>query len=79
MNTEEFTQSEMETEELRFDAHEFDGLREELADAAQTWLRRADEFIRENPWLCIAVAAGVGCAVACALRRSSMEEEQEVA
>jgi hypothetical protein len=79
MNTEEFTQSELESEELRFDAHEFDGLRDELTGAAQTWLRRADEFIRDNPWLCVAIAAGVGCAVACALRSGSTGEEQEVA
>lgn len=79
MNTEEFTQSELETEELYFDAHEFDGLRDEFAGVAQTWLKRADEFVRDNPWLCVGIAAGVGCAVACALRSGGDVEEKEVA
>jgi ElaB/YqjD/DUF883 family membrane-anchored ribosome-binding protein len=80
MNTEELTQSEMESDQLNFDAHEFDGLREEFAGMAQTWLKRADEFVRGNPWLCIGIALGAGCAVAYALRSGKSEtEEREVA
>jgi ElaB/YqjD/DUF883 family membrane-anchored ribosome-binding protein len=79
MNTEEFAQSEKESEQLDFDAHEFDGLRDEFAGIAQTWLKRTDAFVRDNPWLCIAVAAGVGCAIACALRSNSEEDTGDVA
>ncbi|HMJ89629.1 MAG TPA: hypothetical protein VK530_07415 [Candidatus Acidoferrum sp.] len=67
----------MESDQMDFDAHEFDGLRKELAGAAQHWLKGADAFIRANPWLCIAIAAGVGCAVACAIRSNRTEEEEE--
>ena len=77
MNTEEFTQTELESEELDFDAHEFDGLRDELSGVAESWLKRADEFIRDNPWLCVAIAAGIGCGVAAALRAGSDGEVAE--
>jgi ElaB/YqjD/DUF883 family membrane-anchored ribosome-binding protein len=80
MNTEEFTQSEPETEKLQFDEHEFDGLRGEFAGLAQTWLKRGETFVHENPWLCIAIAAGAGFALAYALRSgASQDEEEEVA
>lgn len=74
MKAEEMTQTELEAEELDFDAHEFDGLREEFSGMAESWLKRADAFVRDNPWLCIAIAAGVGCAVAAALREGDGDE-----
>lgn len=68
MKTEERPQTT--PEELRFDAHEFDGLRDELAAQAEGLFAKADEFIRDNPWLCIGIAAAAGCAVAYLLNNS---------
>ncbi len=77
MNTEEFAQLETKTEGLKFDAHEFDGLRDEFAGVAETWLKRADEFVRKNPWLCIALAAGIGCGAAMVMRRSGEDDASD--
>jgi len=55
-------------EELRFDAHEFDGLREDFANAtADTVLRSAERFIKENRWLCLGLAAAAGVALVYAI------------
>lgn len=73
MKTEEFTQSEVRPDELHFDAHEFDGLRDDFATVAETWLKRADRFVHENPWLCIGIAAAAGCALVYVLKNSAQE------
>jgi ElaB/YqjD/DUF883 family membrane-anchored ribosome-binding protein len=78
MNAEEMTQSEVESEELNFDAHEFDGLRDEFAGMAEGWLQKADVFIQQNPWLCIAIATGVGCALGAAIRAACDSESDPV-
>jgi len=69
MNTEELTQ-EHAGKSLHFDAHEFDGLRDALEKEAEGIFIRLDQYIRENPWMCIGVAAAAGFAVACATRKS---------
>jgi hypothetical protein len=76
MKTEETAQPQIERE-LQFDAHEFDGLREDLAAAAEGWLKKAEQFVRDNPWVCIAAAAGIGCALAYALRQSGRSEDDD--
>jgi ElaB/YqjD/DUF883 family membrane-anchored ribosome-binding protein len=83
MNTEELRERTEET--LHFDAHEFDGLRDTLEREAEGFFARADQFIRENPLLCIglAAAAGFGLTVAlgCAHRKeakSNPGSEQEI-
>lgn len=73
MKSEELTQ-EQAREPLQFDGHEFDGLRETLEKDAATILAKADQYIRENPWLCIGIAAAVGFAVACATQKRSPRE-----
>jgi ElaB/YqjD/DUF883 family membrane-anchored ribosome-binding protein len=75
MKAEELARSDVVPEDLNFDAHEFDGLRDDLAAAAETWLKRVDRFVQENPWVCIGIAAAAGCALACALRKSGQASE----
>ncbi len=53
---------------MHFDAHEFDGLRA-LEQEGQSVFAKGDQFVRRNPWLCIALAAAAGVSLACALRR----------
>ena len=77
MNTEEFTQTKFESKPTDYDAHEFDGLRDELSGVAESWLKRADAFVRENPWVCIALAVGIGCGAAIAMRRRGAEDARE--
>ena len=62
MNTEESVQ-EGAGRALHFDAHEFDGLRDALEKEAEGVFGRIDEFVRENPWLCIGLAAAAGVAL----------------
>jgi ElaB/YqjD/DUF883 family membrane-anchored ribosome-binding protein len=69
MNAEELVEPNIGAEQTDFDAHEFDGLREDFERRAENFLEKADEFVRQNPWLCLAVAASAGCAVAYWLRR----------
>ena len=68
MNAEELTQPQATSGEMKFDAHEFDGLRDEFALKAENWLKRADQLVQENPWLCIAVAAAAGVALGAIVR-----------
>ena len=75
MNTEDVTQTRNPAEELHFDAHEFDGLREVAEACAGTLLERTDRFVRSNPWLCATVALALGCALAGWLTRRSDESE----
>ena len=65
MDTEELTR-EQPDKTMHFDAHEFDGLRDALEKEAQGIFTRLDEFIRENPWVCIGAATAVGMALGCA-------------
>jgi hypothetical protein len=65
----EGTQLEDAVDEMHFDAHEFDGLREEMAIAANTWLKQADRFVRANPWISVIGAAALACAVTYAVSR----------
>jgi ElaB/YqjD/DUF883 family membrane-anchored ribosome-binding protein len=76
MNTEEMAREEKERP-LNFDAHEFDGLRDALEKEAQGIFTRVDQFIRDNPWLCIGIAAAAGLAVACAVRKGSSTSTPE--
>ena len=62
---------------LQFDAHEFDGLREALEKEAEGILAKVDLYIRENPWLCIGVAAAAGFAVACITQKSAPRKSVE--
>ena len=71
MKAEELTQPEAQQEGLNFDAHEFDGLRTDIESYADTLLARADRFVRENPWLSIAIALGAGFGVGYLLRSAS--------
>jgi ElaB/YqjD/DUF883 family membrane-anchored ribosome-binding protein len=68
MNTEELR--EQAEDKLHFDAHEFDGLREALEQEAKGLLARADRFVRENPMLCIGLAAAAGFTLAAVLGHS---------
>ena len=78
MKTEEFAQAEAAIGEgLNFDAHEFDGLRDDFAAAAETWLKRVDRFVQDNPWLCIGMAAAAGCTLAYVLRKSALSEARK--
>ena len=62
----------MDTEELRenaeemlhFDAHEFDGLRDVLEKEAEGLFGHVDQFVRNNPLVCIGIAAAAGFAIA---------------
>jgi ElaB/YqjD/DUF883 family membrane-anchored ribosome-binding protein len=60
MKTEGMIQ-ELTDEDMRFDAHEFDGLRE--SDETQTLLAKADRLAREHPWTCLGLAMLAGFAV----------------
>jgi ElaB/YqjD/DUF883 family membrane-anchored ribosome-binding protein len=78
MNAEELAETQLRAEELNFDAHEFDGLRENGRASATAWLRQADRFVRDNPWLCIGIAAAAACAVGWAMAgRDSSDEDRE--
>ena len=74
MKTEELAQEPVH-DPLQFDAHEFDGLREAFEKDAQGMLAKMDHYIRDNPWLCIGLAAVAGFAVACATQRRSSPEK----
>lgn len=74
MTTEGFEGTTARAEPLHFDAHEFDGLRDELEQQAETLLKRTDQFVRANTWLCIALAVGLGCALGIAAGCRSAEE-----
>ena len=73
MNTEELIQEQV-GDALKFDAHEFDGLREALEREAEGIFGKVDQYIRDNPWLAIGIAAAAGFAVACAIGRTSSRE-----
>jgi ElaB/YqjD/DUF883 family membrane-anchored ribosome-binding protein len=77
MNTEELTQEKAGKKPLHFDAHEFDGLRDALEKEAETMFARLDQFVRENPWTCIGLAAAAGFAVACAAGSTSSRDTAE--
>jgi ElaB/YqjD/DUF883 family membrane-anchored ribosome-binding protein len=76
MNSEELTQEKVE-DPLKFDAHEFDGLREALEKEAEGIFARVDEYIRENPWACMGIAAAAGFAAACVITKSSSRTPAE--
>ena len=76
MNTEEMTGEERERP-LHFDAHEFDGLRDALEKEAEGVFARIDQFVRENPWLCIGIASAAGLALACAIRKNGSTPAEE--
>ncbi len=78
MNTEELAE-EKAGKPLHFDAHEFDGLRDALEKEAEGMFAKIDGFVRENPWLCIGVAAAAGLALACATRSPARSTPQDVA
>jgi ElaB/YqjD/DUF883 family membrane-anchored ribosome-binding protein len=69
MKTEELAQEQV-GDPLQFDAHEFDGLREAFEKEAEGIFAKVDQYIRENPWVCIGLAAAAGFAVACIPRKS---------
>jgi ElaB/YqjD/DUF883 family membrane-anchored ribosome-binding protein len=78
MNTEELIQENAgKKKSLHFDAHEFDGLRDALEKEAETMFARLDQYIRENPWTCIGLAAAAGFAVACAAGRTCSRDAAE--
>lgn len=68
MTKEQLSQNEPH-DVLHYDAHEFDGLRNALDEEAQTLLRKADEFVRGNAWLCAGIAVAAGVALGCLLRK----------
>lgn len=74
MNTEELAK-EQAGRPLQFDAHEFDGLRDALEKEAEGLLGKVDQFVRENPWTCIAIAAAAGLTLSCLLRRNGTTPE----
>ena len=76
MSTEELTQERI-GDPLQFDAHEFDGLREAIEKEAEGILAKVDEYIRENPWLCIGLAVGAGIAIGCMTRRNAPRKSAE--
>ena len=78
MSTEELTQ-EKTGDPLQFDAHEFDGLREAIEKEAEGILAKVDEYVRENPWLCIGVAVGAGIAIGCLTRKGGPRKSTEKA
>ena len=69
MNAEELAE-EQAGRPLQFDAHEFDGLRDALEKEAEGLLGKVDQFVRDNPWTCIAIAAAAGLTLSCLLRRN---------
>jgi len=68
MKTEEMTQKSP-ADQLPFDGHEFDGLREVLEHDAETAFGKLDQYIRQHPWMCMALAATAGFALVQAVRR----------
>ena len=76
MSTEELRQEQAE-KSLHFDAHEFDGLRDALEKEAESIFARLDQYIRDNPWTCIALAAAAGFAVASIARKPSSRDPAE--
>ena len=62
MNTGELAE-EKPNRPMHFDAHEFDGLRDALEKEAEGMIGKVDQFVRENPWLCIGIAAAAGLAL----------------
>jgi len=60
-------------ETLEFDAHEFDGLRQAMEQEAEGLVTHVDRFIRENPLLCIGLAAVAGFTLAFALGHKRSE------
>ena len=76
MNTEELTDKKNEPS-TPFDAHEFDGLRQALEEEAAGLLGKVDEYVRQNPWLAIGVAAAAGFLVAYAARGRSWSREHQ--
>ena len=76
MKTEELAQERM-GDPLQFDAHEFDGLREAIEREAEGIVAKVDQYIRENPWLCIGVAVGAGIAIGCITRKSTSRKGVE--
>lgn len=76
MSTEELTR-ERTGDSLQFDAHEFDGLREAIEKEAEGILAKVDEYVRENPWVCIGLAVGAGIAIGCLTRRSAPRKAAE--
>lgn len=76
MSTEELTQ-EQAGKSLDFDAHEFDGLRDALEKEAESLVAQVDQYIRENPWKCLALAAAAGFAVAALVRKTSSRHSAE--
>jgi ElaB/YqjD/DUF883 family membrane-anchored ribosome-binding protein len=77
MSTEELAE-EQAGRPLQFDAHEFDGLRDALEKEAEGIIGKVDEFIRANPWTCIAIAAAAGIALSCMVRRSGRDATEEL-
>jgi len=55
----EGTIQESTEEHLRFDAHEFDGLRDDFNGRGHL-IEKADRFVRENPWTCLGLALIAG-------------------
>ena len=74
MNTEELAE-EQAGRPLQFDAHEFDGLRDALEKEAEGILGKVDQFVRENPWTCVAIAAAAGLTLSCLLRNRHTASE----
>jgi ElaB/YqjD/DUF883 family membrane-anchored ribosome-binding protein len=77
MNAEELAETQLRAEELNFDAPEFDGLREGGKGSATAWLREADRFVRDNPWLCIGIVAAAACALGWAMAPKSSRAKRE--
>jgi len=44
-----------------------------VKEHGQKWAKAADEWVRENPYLAMAAALAVGCAVAALISRSSRD------
>lgn len=79
MNAEETR--EQKENSLHFDAHEFDGLREALEREAEGIMGRLDQFVRENPMLCIGIAAAAGFTVGmltCRTKRDAASKQEPV-
>lgn len=75
MNTEELR--EQAEDFLNFDAHEFDGLRDALEQEAKGLFAKADQFVRENPLLCMGLAMAAGLTVSALLARRCGAEQSE--
>ena len=77
MNTGELAE-EKPDRPLNFDAHEFDGLREAIEKEAEGMLGKIDQFVRENPWLCIGMAAAAGLALSYLARKNGESVPDEL-